>query len=257
MNDYNAETEVDHYKFWEIEPQTFGRGVKLEGQFDDKKPIQQQLEQLTWIANPAEKEFNGKIHPITRPVAHLLGYFFTPADQQPARWVLIKNQLSTKQVVWTLGNPTMLLLPASKVHTGNPPAPPNDVDHFECYLVTKAASVAGPVVIEDQFDKNIIKKKEKLSTLEPAFFCVPVSKNGGAIIHKKAHLALYDIAQQDRTSLQKIGKVIKVSCRDQFKVWNVDVKESIMIGVPTEKKNWGEGEPPKDLVPPDDGDDPT
>jgi hypothetical protein len=254
MAKYDPEAQLDHYKFWEIDPKDYQRDVDLKDQFDvnEELPLPQTLERLVWIANPVEKEFNHKVHGIKHPDAHLLGYFFTAKPQKP-RWVVIQNQLNPKPVLWKLGDPTMLLLPASKVHEGAPPKPPTDVGHFECYLVTKA-DPAGGVVLEDQFDK-IVGKKETLTTLEPAFFCVPVSKDGEEIVHPNAHLALYDIALEERTSLRKLGKTIKVSARDQFKTWDdLTVLQSLMLGVPTDKQKWGEGEPPRDVIPPDSDD---
>jgi hypothetical protein len=237
MPDYNPETELDHFKFWSIKPKDFKRDLTLMGQFDEEKAIPQALERLDWIGNPVEKTFEQKHHGILHPEAHLLGYFLKQPETQKARWLRVKNQFHKKPVLWKLADPAMLLVPASKVHSGNPPPPPAVVDHFECYLVRDAAAVAGPVSLEDQFDK-ILKKKEEIKTLDPAFFCVPVSKNGEPIRNPKAHLALYDIS--DRVVPEK---PIGVAARDQFKSWDLEVVESLMLGVPTEKVDWGEGEP--------------
>jgi hypothetical protein len=60
-------------------------------------------------------------------------------------------------------------------------------------MVEQPLAFAKDVVLEDQFDVRL-KKPKKIAKLEPAFFGVPVSKNGEKLINVDMHLALYDIA---------------------------------------------------------------
>jgi len=223
------ERTLDHFKIWEVKEIPFTRNVDLRGQFD-RSDTTAAITHVSWIANPVEKNGRSVLH----KDAHLVGYYLEPPAAHIKRWVRIANQIDTQPTTWYLTDPAMLLLPASKVFSGEPPAPPNSLDHFECYLVVQTKPIAKTVVLQDQFDV-LRHVKEKVTQLEPAFFCLPVSKNHSRILDNDAHLALYDISPQAIVTELTIG----VKTRDQFNRLDLNVERSILLAVPTEKINWG------------------
>jgi hypothetical protein len=235
MLEYKPESELDHFKFWKVKPKDFSKTVSLKGQFDGDA-ISQTLERLEWIANPVDKTHKEKRHEAQHQDAHLLGCFLAQPTTQPAHWVKFQNQLYDKPEVWQLAAPVMLLVPASKVYTGNPPDWPKTLSHFQCYLVRDAEPVNGPVLLEDQFDRKR-DQKEDIKTLDPAFFCLPVTKDKEQIHNPRAHLALYDLGP-------RATYAVTVFARDQFGKRELEVEESLMLGVPTEKLQWGKGKRP-------------
>ncbi len=227
------ESKLDHFKIWLVKEKEFSRDVTLEGQFDEEVKKQKHLEKVVWIANPVKK----KSFAPRRESAHLVGYYLTPPKNPgPQRWVILSNQFHKEQdrTKWTLGDPELLLLPASKVEKGDPPPPPTDLDHFECYVVKNATSIDEAFKLEDQFDKKL-KKIEEIKKIEPAFFCVPVSKNGGKRVNPHVHLALYDITP--RVDINDAP--ISVIARDQFGKLELKVLESLMLAVPSQKLDSG------------------
>jgi hypothetical protein len=227
--------QLNHFKIWKIGTKKFQRGVTLLGQFDKETRQDAVIEAAEWLANPVNKNGEG----VPNPEQHLVGYFLKPpAKPAPKRWVVLSNQFHPEkaETMWHLGNPVALLVPASKVYEGQPPAPPTGIDHFECYVVEGAKGFPQPVVLEDQFDVKL-KKPEKISDLLPVFFAVPVSKDLGPITNPQAHLAIYDITPKT------IGgkPPIKVITRDQFGVLELQVEESILLAVPSLKLKWAVG----------------
>lgn len=230
----------NHFKIWQIASKPLARGVTLRGQFDK---INQDAATVAadWLANPVDKNGEG-IADITH---HLVGYSLKPPPPPPApkRWVMIANQFYPEQdkTVWQLGDPKMLLLPASKTIPPKPPQPPpvpTDLAHFLCYAVEQPKAFAKNVTLEDQFDIKL-NKPEKITGLQPAYFAVPVSKNGGPIVNVDIHLALYNIAPRSPAK-----PPIQVLTRDQFGVLELTAQESIILAVPTAKLAWGEGAGP-------------
>jgi hypothetical protein len=236
-DDYDPESQLDHFKIWKIRRRDFHRGVRLKTQFDDKA-MQQYLSALEWLGNPVKKTYREKDHEIGEPAAHFLGYRFANDDPDfKARWwVQIKNQFYHEPAMWNLGSPTMLLVPASKVK-GHPPGEPPELprgmlNHFECYQA-RADETIGPVWLEDQIDK-ILERKEKV-TLEPAFLGVPVEKNSEQSPFENAHLAIYRFKEH-----RPLKRPAEVTARDQFDTWPLEVEEALFLGVPTVKMIWGE-----------------
>jgi hypothetical protein len=226
---------ANHFKIWKVTTKSASRGVILRGQFD-KLNQDAVLETVEWLANPVKKNNE----PTGDLKQHLVGYFLKTAPA-PKRWVILTNQFHPPkdEMLWHLGDLTALLVPASKVYQGDPPQPPTDLDHYACYMVEQPLVFAKDVVLEDQFDVRL-KKPEKIAKLEPAFFGVPVLKNGEKLINADMHLALYEIAP--RTSSGK--PPIKVMTRDQFGVLELTVEESLLLAVPSEKIKWAEGKGP-------------
>ncbi len=233
MPAYDPETEVSHFKFWEAQTdEKLSIKVVLKGQFNEN-PTEQASQSLAWLANPVRKTYKGKAHPELNPSAHLLGYLLE-RQSEPTRWVQLTNQLTEAPVFWSLGPPTLLLVPASKVPAGSPPPPPDTVDHFECYLAS-GPTVQGPMVLQDQIDQ-MLNTEESVTVFRPVMFCVPVTKNQEPVHHPRAHLALYEMARFTPKS------PISVQVRDQFAVRALKLISSLMLGVPTEKLAWGKGE---------------
>jgi hypothetical protein len=234
MPDQEPLERFNHYKLWKAETKEFRPvAVSLKGQFD-KDGTKNKLRSFGWIANPVHKIFHDKTSAIVNSEAHLLGYVLAEQDE-PARWVSFKNQLSAEPVTWTLGPPEILLVPSSKAHEGKPPAPPKTIDHFECYRA-KGPIVKGPVILQDQFDA-LLKTKETAQSLIPVLFGVPVSKNGEPLLHPTIHLAIYEFDERPMT------KPIQVTAADQFGIHVLEAVGSVMLAVPTAKINWGMGNP--------------
>jgi hypothetical protein len=222
-----AEERVDHFKIWKVEKLTFQRPVRLKGQFD-QAPWQTQVESIEYVANPVEK--NDK--PIRFRSRHLVAYFLRQSEEGgPRRWVTFTNQFGAAR--WRLTDPALLLLPASKVLDGDPPEPPGGLDHFLCYIVRQTSPVAGPIKLIDQFDRRR-DAVERIQQLDPAFFCVPVEKDGKPRVHPEVHLALYDL--DPGTSLDQ---AITVRTRDQFGARTLKATQSLLLAVPSTKTDWG------------------
>jgi len=222
-----SEERIDHYKVWKVETIAFERPVSLKGQFD-AAPWQAHVRSLEYLANPVEK--NGQ--PIRFPDRHLVAYFLRQAKEEgPRRWVTFTNQFGPAR--WRLTDPALLLLPASKVFEGEPPEPPGGLDHFLCYLVRQTDPVAGPVRLVDQFDRRR-EAVEQIDQLDPAFFCVPVEKNGRPLVHPEVHLAIYDLDPG-----MSLDPPISVRTRDQFGMRTLEATHSLLLAVPSTKREWG------------------
>jgi hypothetical protein len=224
------ESKLEHFKIWLVAEKEFRREVKLLGQFDEERRKTEHLENLVWLANPVKKE-----RKVENEKSHLVGYNLAqPEKPGPERWVILTNQFhqAKERTKWTLGDAAVLLVPASKVAKGEPP-PPTDIDHFECYVVKGPKAFDRAVRLEDQIDKKR-DRVEEIKKLEPAFFCVPVSKDGGKIVHPDVHLALYDLEPR-----VKLKEPLNYTTRDQFRTFELRVLESVMLAVPSQKLDWG------------------
>lgn len=223
-----AEDQVDHFKIWKVEEVRFDRPVRLKGQFD-KAPWQARIDSIQYLANPVRK--NGK--PIRDPNTHLVAYFLhQPEEPGPRRWVALSNQFGTAR--WRLTDPALLLVPAGKAFPPSQPSMPSGpLAHFLCYLVREPIEVTRSVTLVDQFDERR-EAAERITKLEPAFFCVPVEKDGKPITNPSVHLAIYDIAPRAR-----LQPPIIVWTRDQFRPNILKATESLMLAVPSQKTDWG------------------
>lgn len=219
--------DIDHYKFWQVASVQFSRSVLLQGQFD-KVPWKAAIGSIEYLGNPVSKNDERML----RPDWHLVGYRISEAAPQPGRSVTIENQFRKGEQL-TLGGPAWLLLPASKDLTGQQlPDPPREADHYVCYRVAAADPVHGPVRLVDQFDQRR-KKVEEIQQLSVAFFCVPVSKDGGKIFRPKEHLTIYRLDPTDQYA-------ITAYTNDQFGKQKLSVKYSELLAVPTTKLDWKE-----------------
>ena len=243
---------VNHFKIWQTRQIALGQEVTLFNQWDeaeDREPRTVTLDPVVWIANPVFKTRNDKT---TKPVNknhHLIGYFIDKAPVAPMHRVRLSNQF-TEGEDWKVLQPAVLLVPASKVLRGaqipppRVPEPPEDLDHYECFTVKSPGRRNVALVLQDQFDR-FRGKNENITSIEPAFFCLPVSKNGSDIINERVHLALYDILPRT-----KLDDTILARARDQFFRTGVPLpiaaSESLLLAVPSDKLEFEEYKEGKD-----------
>ena len=212
--------QIDHYKFWRVTPVQFPKTVTLKGQFDNA-PWTASTSAITHIGNPVKK--NGG--PILQQSWHLVAYRINVP--KPAKTVTITNQFVTNQTI-TVTNAVMLLLPAFKSLEAIPAAWPAVADHYVCYTVQPLHPIMKEVQLVDQFDVKR-GKVEQVTQLTPTLFCVPVSKNGGAIYKPAEHLTMYQIQPMDPFT-------IAAHTKDQFGPHNVATVRSEYLAVPTFKQ---------------------
>jgi hypothetical protein len=213
---------LDHFKAWEATAETAERRVHLKGQFD-KEPVPTRVGRLAAFANPVVK--NGE--KIRNPNAHLTWY--QVRREEPRRVVRFKNQFGLGK--WRIRDARWLLLPAEKKEPGL--VFPQELDHFLCYDTQPYRSMRRTVNLEDQFDKA--RRKTEEVTLEPAYFCVPVEKEGHQLNDPRAHLAVYRI--KPSTNLQP--PLDPVAVRDQFGDHKLKIGNSLFLAVPTWKLSEG------------------
>jgi hypothetical protein len=146
------------------------------------------------LCTPANKAGEGVLDPVT----HLVTYAIRSIPGTPRhvkKNVTVVNQLGT--LALTTMRPELLLVPANKGLSSQPPAPDNNlhnVDHYKCYKV-KVTTGTTPFprnitkTISDQFrgvaGTFAIKKPRKL--------CNPVDESGEGIKNSTAHLVCYSV----------------------------------------------------------------
>lgn len=111
------------------------------------------------------------------------------------------------------------------------------IDHYVCYQVLRAGRPRGGCILEDQFDRHQ-QHVEQIGVLRPAFFGVPVSKNGEKIVDPDTHLAIYLIQPT-----MELRPQIRVTVLDQFHpnldpALNLVALKSAMLAVPSRKLGW-------------------
>jgi len=195
-----------------VKPEPAERNVKLLGQFD-REPLPTKVEKLVAFANPVNKN-NGRIQ---NENAHLTWYEI--ARKEPARNVRFENQFGSQK--WMLYDAKRLLLPAEKKERTL--SFPKELDHFVCYATDSDQRMRKAVTLEDQFDRKRRMKEEV--RLRPAYFCVPVEKNGEPIQNPRAHLAVYHI---DPPST--LDPPLTIQADDQFGPHKLTVTKSILPG---------------------------
>jgi len=232
---HEAEQDVDHYKFWTLNPMPFERLVTLRGQFDRGVRPARTIA-LDFIGNPVAKD---GVAP-QFPERHLTGYSLyppSPSVPEPRRRVVLSNQFGPR-FEWQIGDPQMLLLPAGKSFAeGLPGDPTPPLTHYLCYQVHTGEMVNREVELNDQFDA-VLGEPEHVGPLFPSFFGVPVEKNGEPIGNAAVHLAIYRF--QPRTGL---AKPLFIRTSDQF-IPLLPILLTVLgprfLAVPSMKLEWSE-----------------
>lgn len=204
--------ELDHYKVYSSNSnkETVDE-VTLEDQFGPKDARASVIE---FFANPVKKNEEN----VNDGRTHLNWYRIEESGPYVKREVEFSNQFGDDQI-WTIGKPVYLLVPTEKDHTGSP----NETKHFKCYEVLSAPPLGRQVTLEDQFGRQVTTVGKGM------YFCTPVKKNDkGATDLKGKHLACYQISPQDANRL--------VNTKNQFGDYDVNVEKSVMLCVPSDKK---------------------
>jgi len=155
------------------------------------------------FCNPVQKTIGrgtpGEIvTPIVNVNDHLTMYGLQRSAPLPATQTLTAtNQFGVQQL--TVDNASTLMVPTQKMLENL--RFPTRLDHFLCYPVT-AASIAQPVFLQDQF------QKENVTVEQPVLFCNPVAKTidnkTTRIQNQAAHLLCYNIRLPQSTTARQV-----------------------------------------------------
>ena len=111
------------------------------------------------------------------------------------------------------------------VSSETPGMPTGSLDHFVCYLVPETGPRPRPLTLVDQFDEKL-DRVERVTEMEPAFFGVPVEKNGEPIVNEAVHLAIYDI-----TPVDILKQPLTVWTKDQLRPSVLNVQQSLLLAL--------------------------
>jgi hypothetical protein len=213
--EFAAPASLDHFRCYDVKGNDQTKiAVTLEDQFGKRSAV---VKKPIGLCAPASK--NGS--PVSQPQAHLKCYDLEKEDPKKVnRDVEVTNQFGKEKL--KVDKVESLCTPASKSLTGTPGPPPQNLDHFECYKVKGGRDVKQSVMVQDQFGTETVKVKGA------KLLCNPVSKNGGSILNRQAHLVCYDID----------GKAadVDVNVNDQFGLERLRVKKPKTLCVPSEKR---------------------
>jgi hypothetical protein len=185
------------------------------------------------LLTPVEKRRTGRApEPIQRPAEHLKCYRISGPDA--GRTVRVTNQF-TESTELTVGAPTDLCAPATKVLEGEPGPPPADLNHYKCYAVSRTPAVAENVDLVDQFGT------ERVRVQRPSRLCNPVEKRRAGRDpepppHPTEHLVCYQMRELGDPFVPR-----SVFTRDQFRTETLSIDEPSRLCVPSEKLELGGG----------------
>lgn len=220
------EFEIDHFRFYEVEPVGVEFKVRLTDQFAPvAKPAK--LVRLTHFGNPSRKVHAGFETGVKRPDDHLTWYDIDQPAPEPRRTIRFVNQFGQHSV--DTRNALSLLVPTWKTsHEGS--EFPERLDHYKCYQVIRVNVAPGlPVVLlGDQFGSQ-----QNVQLIGPRFFCQPALKQREGfeekpIFDKETHFAVYRATQQDRQ--------VEFTTKDQFGEYELKTRRTAMFAVPTIKQ---------------------
>jgi hypothetical protein len=182
------------------------------------------------LLTPVEKRRTGRPpEPIRRPAEHLKCYRISGPDA--GRTVRISNQF-TESTELTVGQPTDLCAPASKVLEGEPGPPPTDLNHYKCYTVSRTPAVAENVELVDQFGTSTARVQR------PSRLCNPVEKQrAGRPAEPPPHPAEHLVCYQMRPATA--FSPLSVATRDQFGSESLLIDRPSRLCVPSEKTEVG------------------
>ena len=213
------ELKLDYFQIYDLENRPAAGNILLQGQFDQRR-LKMQLALVDYFGNPVSK--NGE--PIYDKNAHLAWYRgVQPAE--PIRRVVLENQFGKFDI--RTGTGYGLLVPTQKVEPGS--AFPKELDHFKVYRLVDVEQVPEVTLkLRDQFGASEARLRL------PLYFAVPVTKRVGTkefpIQNGHAHLLIFSI------TLRNVEK--KITLRNQFSRASVNVVRSIMLAVPSVKREW-------------------
>jgi hypothetical protein len=218
-------SSLEHFHVYQVQKVDVPFAVALTDQFDPAAK-DGKIETITHFANPARKSHGGGQFGVNHPERHLTFYTLKQGQAEPRRTVRFRNQFGQHSV--DVRDPVFLLVPTQKTSAGN--AFPDSLDHYKCYeIVTVNTAPPLPVVtIGDQFGL-----RQNVQVGKPRFFCPPVEKEVAGqppkpIQNGVDHLAVYDLPPQAQT--------VTIETKDQFGGHALDVLESVLLIVPTEKQ---------------------
>ncbi len=212
----DTDTDLDNFQVYDSTDAALEEEVRLEGPFDNF-PRKALAHLMTSVATPVDVDGLGVIN----AGAHFTWYAINDSATDPVRTVTIWNRFGEQRL--NLGRAVFMLVPAG-AHGG---AASSELDHYKAYVVLNAASfLPDAVTLRDEFGVQA-----QTAVRGPALFCVPVSKTHGEAdatpVHRaRDHLTFYAIrgAAIDDTSL---------GVQDQFGNYDAELRERIMLGVPT------------------------
>lgn len=216
---------LDHFKVYAVDRVPAPFPVQLTGQFD-AAGVPAQLREIDHFANPTKKAHGTTSIGIADENRHLVWYVLDQLLPEPVRTIRYRNQFGLQSIDIHL--PRYLLVPAQKLsHPGS--TFPVEADHYKCYEVIRINVVpAIPILsLSDQFGPQ-----DNVQVGRPVYFCLPVRKERPNMVPVEIfnpidHLTVYDITPQ------AIAR--DVVARDQFGTWELQVRRSVWLAVPTEK----------------------
>jgi len=222
--DENQDEHLDAIKFYAIDPTDpvdAEASTELQGPFDELT-VTAGLIRLTHFGTAArlgcidDEPANNADEADNWDARYTLYCIVQQEKFEPVRTVHIRNRFGEHKM--SLGNANFLLVPAAQ--GGGDPSP--DLDAFKCYsvLVGSGGSRA-PIRIEDQYSTV----DEYISGA--VLFCVPVSLDGGELANPDNHLVIYHLPRK--------AVDIETSVTDRFGSYDIHLRQSVLLGIPTER----------------------
>lgn len=217
---------LDHFVAYEVlEGKPADRKVVLRDQFGAQDGVAVRLPRLFCV--PVEKTHRDKTYKINNPVDHLTVYDIVSRDKP--RSIKVADQiLPAKTTQLDVVRGVWLCVPSKK--SLSPPDDTNgdQLDHFRFY-VTEPVKEQASIGMRGQFDRST----KDAGIVAITHFATPVSKNGGKILDKNAHLTFHRFSKP-----QDEPKRI-VLFKNQFGEQKIITGRSLAILAPAEKLEEG------------------
>lgn len=185
-----------------------------------------QASSLLEICNPAEKNVNGDVTPITEEQAHLAFYQLTQKLPANRRRVTVNNQFGRQTL--RVAAPRLIAVPTVKNNGDTLTNVERDLSHFTCYEAS-GKTVLVNAAIRDQFQTA----PDNILVHAPQYFCSPAEKTNGTVVTPTArnedHLVCYKVTP----SLTPPG-VSSVTIQNQFESNTVTIGPLHFLCAPTE-----------------------
>jgi hypothetical protein len=181
---------------------------------------------LLEICNPAEKNVNGDVTPITEEEAHLAFYQLTQKLPANRRRVTVNNQFGPQTL--RVAAPRLVAVPTVKNGAGTLASVEDDLSHFTCYEAS-GKTVLVNASVQDQFQTV----PDNILVHAPQYFCSPAEKTRGTdttpTVRDEDHLVCYKVTP----SLTPAG-VSSVTIENQFESNTVTIGPLHFLCVPSE-----------------------